>query len=81
MFKIIIFYELVFVVFWNVLYFANGDFNSWVGNQFLTAVYTFLSTMALGLTILYVMYISAKLSGFLDKIKKVKDPRRDVGNQ
>ena len=81
MFKIIIFYEIVFVVFWNVLYFANGDFNSWVGNQFLTAIYTFLSTMALGLTILYVMYISAKLSGFLDKIKKVKDPRRDVGNQ
>ncbi len=81
MFKIIIFYELVFVVFWNVLYFANGDFNSWVGNQFLTAVYTFLATMALGLTIVYVMYITAKLSGFLDKIKKVKDPRRDVGNQ
>lgn len=81
MFKIIIFYEIVFVVFWNVLYFANGDFNSWVGNQFLTAVYTFLATMALGLTIVYVMYITAKLSGFLDKIKKVKDPRRDVGNQ
>ena len=81
MFKIIIFYEIVFVVFWNVLYFADGDFNSWVGNQFLTAIYTFLSTMALGLTIVYVMYISAKLSGFLDKIKKVKDPRRDVGNQ
>ena len=57
MFKIIIFYEIVFVVFWNVLYFANGDFNSWVGNQFLTAIYTFLSTMALGLTIVYVMYI------------------------
>ena len=81
MFKIIIFYEIVFVVFWNVLYFANGDFNSWVGNQFLTAIYTFLATMALGLTIVYVMYITAKLSGFLDKIKKVKDPRRDVGNQ
>ena len=81
MFKIIIFYEIVFVVFWNVLYFANGDFNSWVGNQFLTAIYTFLSTMALGLTIVYVMYITAKLSGFLDKIKKVKDPRKDVGNQ
>ena len=81
MFKIIIFYEIVFVVFWNVLYFANGDFNSWVGNQFLTAIYTFLSTMALGLTIVYVMYISAKLSGFLDKIKNVKDPRKDVGNQ
>ena len=58
MFKIIIFYELVFVIFWNVLYFANGDFNSWVGNQFLTAAYTFLATMALGLTIVYVMYIT-----------------------
>ena len=81
MFKIIIFYELVFVIFWNVLYFANGDFNSWVGNQFLTAAYTFLATMALGLTIVYVMYITAKLSGFLDKIKNVKDPRKDVGNQ
>ena len=81
MFKIIIFYELVFVIFWKVLYFANGDFNSWVGNQFLTAVYTFLATMALGLTIVYVMYITAKLSGFLDKIKNVKDPRKDVGNQ
>ena len=79
MFKIIIFYELVFVIFWNVLYFANGDFNSWVGNQFLTAAYTFLATMALGLTIVYVMYITAKLSGFLDKIKNVKDPRKDVG--
>ena len=81
MFKIIIFYELVFVIFWNVLYFANGDFNSLVGNQFLTAAYTFLATMALGLTIVYVMYITAKLSGFLDKIKNVKDPRKDVGNQ
>ena len=81
MFKIIIFYELVFVIFWNVLYFANGDFNSWVGNQFLKAAYTFLATMALGLTIVYVMYITAKLSGFLDKIKNVKDPRKDVGNQ
>ena len=60
---------------------ANGDFNSWVGNQFLTAAYTFLATMALGLTIVYVMYITAKLSGFLDKIKNVKDPRKDVGNQ
>ena len=79
MFKIIIFYEIVFVVFWNVLYFANGDFNSWVGNQFLTAIYTFLSTMALGLTIVYVMYISAKLSGFLDKIKKVKDLEGTLG--
>ena len=65
MFKIIILYEVVFIIFWNVLYFANGDFNSWVGEQFLAALYTFLSTMALGLTVVYIIYVTAKLSGFL----------------
>ena len=81
MFKIIILYEVVFIIFWNVLYFANGDFNKWVGGQFLTAIYTFLSTMALGLTVVYIIYVTAKLSGFLDKIRNTKDPRRDVGHQ
>ena len=61
--------------------FANGDFNTWVGGQFLTALYTFLSTMALGLTVVYIIYVTAKLSGFLDKIRNTKDPRRDVGHQ
>ena len=75
MFKIIILYEVVFIIFWNVLYFANGDFNSWVGDQFLAALYTFLSTMALGLTVVYIIYVTAKLSGFLDKIRSTKDPR------
>ena len=78
MFKIIILYEVVFIIFWNVLYFANGDFNSWVGDQFLAALYTFLSTMALGLTVVYIIYVTAKLSGFLDKIRSTKDPRRAV---
>ena len=73
MFKIIILYEVVFIIFWNVLYFANGDFNTWVGGQFLTALYTFLSTMALGLTVVYIIYVTAKLSGFLDKIRNTKD--------
>ena len=81
MFKIIILYEVVFIIFWNVLYFANGDFNSWVGEQFLAALYTFLSTMALGLTVVYIIYVTAKLSGFLDKIRSTKDPRRDIGHQ
>ena len=75
MFKIIILYEVVFIIFWN------GDFNSWVGEQFLAALYTFLSTMALGLTVVYIIYVTAKLSGFLDKIRSTKDPRRDVGHQ
>ena len=81
MYKIIILYEVVFIIFWNVLYFANGDFNSWVGGQFLTALYTFLSTMALGLTVVYIIYVTAKLSGFLGKIRNTKDPRRDIGHQ
>ncbi len=77
MFKIIIFYELVFVIFWNVLYFANGNINSWVTNQFLTALFIFLTTMSLGFTMVYIIYISAKLSGFINKIKNIKDPRRN----
>ena len=64
MYKIIILYEGVFIVFWNVLYFANGDFQNWVGEQFLAALYTFISTMALGLTVVYIIYVTAKLSGF-----------------
>tara|TARA_Y100001970_G_C14092983_1_gene781062 strand:+ start:980 stop:1216 length:237 start_codon:yes stop_codon:yes gene_type:complete len=77
MFKIIIFYELIFVVFWNVLYYGNGNFNSWVSNQFLTAAYVFLSTMALGLTLLYIIYISIKISGLGLILKKLKDPRKN----
>ena len=75
MFKIIIFYEIVFIVFWNILYFANGDVSSWVTNQFLSALFIFLTTMSLGITLIYIIFISAKLSGFIHKIKNIKDPR------
>ena len=34
--------------------------------------------MALGFAAVYVIYITAKISGLLDKVKKIKDPRRDV---
>ena len=78
MYKIIILYEVVFIVFWNVLYFANGDFNDWVGEQFLAALYTFLSTMALGFTVVYIVYISAKMSGIINKLKKLQDPRKNI---
>tara|TARA_B100000700_G_scaffold146821_2_gene163604 strand:+ start:1793 stop:1909 length:117 start_codon:yes stop_codon:yes gene_type:complete len=37
-----------------------------------------MSTMALGFAIVYVIYITAKLSGILDKVTKIKDPRRDL---
>ena len=75
MFRIIIFYELAFIIFWNVLYFANGNVSSWITNQFLSALFIFLTTMSLGFTLIYIIYISARFSGFIHKIKNIKDPR------
>ena len=78
MYKIIITYELIFIVFWNLLYLSNSDVENWFTEKFLTAIFVFLSTMALGATIVYIIYISAKLSGFIDKLKKIKDPRKNT---
>ena len=75
MFRIIIIYELVFIVFWNLLYLSNSEVENWFTEKFLTAIFVFLSTMALGATLIYIIYISAKLSGFVNKLKKIKDPR------
>ncbi len=74
-FKIIIFYEVFFFVFWNILYYSSIGVENWFEEKILTAIFTILSTMALGFTLVYVIYISIKLTGFLDKIKSVKDPR------
>ena len=78
MFSIIIIYELVFIVFWNLLYQSNSGVENWFTEKFLTAIYVFLSTMALGATFIYVIYITAKASGFIKTLKKIKDPR--LGN-
>ncbi len=75
MYKIIITYELFFLLFWNILYFSRSGVEDWFTEEFLSAFYVFLSTMALGFCLVYVIYISAKLSGFIDKIKTIKDPR------
>ncbi len=75
MFRIILIYEFVFIVFWNLLYLSNSGVENWFTEKFLTALYVFLSSMALGVTMIYVIYISAKLSGFIEKIKNIKDPR------
>ena len=75
MFRIILIYEFVFIVFWNLLYLSSSGIENWFTEKFLTALYVFLSSMALGATMIYVIYISAKLSGFIDKIKNIKDPR------
>ena len=64
------------MLFWNLLYLSSSGVENWFSEKFLTAIYVFLSTMALGTTLVYVIYISAKLSGFIDKIKKIKDPRK-----
>ena len=78
LYKVIITYELIFIVFWNLLYLSNSDIENWFTEKFLTAIFVFLSTMALGATIVYIIYISAKLSGFIDKLKKIKDPRKNT---
>ena len=77
-FKIIIVYEIVFFLFWNFLYYSNSEIENWFETEILTAIYTILSTMALGFAIVYTVYITAKISGVLDKVRKIKDPRRDI---
>ena len=77
-FKIIIIYEITFFLFWNFLYYSNSGIENWFEKEILTAVYTILSTMALGFVFVYVIYITAKLTGMLDKIKAIKDPRKNI---
>ena len=75
MFRIIIIYEVVFILFWNLLYMSNSGVENWFTEKFLTAIFVFLSTMCLGATLVYIIYISAKLSGFVSRLKNIKDPR------
>jgi hypothetical protein len=77
-FKIIIVYEVSFFLFWNFLYYSNSGIENWFKTEILTALYTILSTMALGFVLVYIIYITAKLTGMLGKIKALKDPRRNI---
>jgi hypothetical protein len=77
-FKIIIVYEISFFLFWNFLYYSNSGIENWFETKILTAVYTILSTMALGFGFVYVIYITARLTGMLGKIKAIKDPRKNI---
>ena len=77
-FKIIIVYEILFFLFWNFLYYSNSGIENWFETKILTAVYTFLSTMALGFGFVYVVYITANLTGMIGKIKALKDPRKNI---
>tara|TARA_B100001250_G_scaffold317001_1_gene279439 strand:+ start:951 stop:1196 length:246 start_codon:yes stop_codon:yes gene_type:complete len=76
MYKIILIYEVAFLFFWNLLYYSNSGIENWFQEKILTAVFVILSTMLLGLTMVYIIYISAKMSGLIDKMKKIKDPRK-----
>tara|TARA_Y100000590_G_scaffold353072_1_gene405853 strand:+ start:243 stop:482 length:240 start_codon:yes stop_codon:yes gene_type:complete len=78
MFKIIIVYELIFFLFWNILYYSNSGIENWFEEKILTAIYVILSTMALGFTVVYIVYISAKMSGIINKLKKLQDPRNNI---
>ena len=77
-FKIIIVYEILFFLFWNFLYYSNSGIENWFETEILTAVYTVLSTMALGFGFVYVVYITARLTGMINKIKSLKDPRKNI---
>ena len=76
-FKIIIVYEVIFFIFWNFLYYSNPGVESWFKLENLTAIYTVLSTMALGFVFVYVIFITMKLTGVLNKVKTLKDPRKN----
>ena len=76
MFKLIVVYEIVFILFWNILYQSSSGIENWFQEKFLSAIFSVLSTMALGLSMTYVVYITLKISGISDKLKKIKDPRK-----
>ena len=78
MFKIILVYEAFFLFFWNILYYSNSGIENWFEEKILTAIYVILSTMALGFTVVYIVYISAKMSGIINKLKKLQDPRKNI---
>ena len=75
LYKVIITYELIFLLFWNILYLSNSDLENWFTEKFLTAIFVFLSTMALGTTLVYIIFISLKITGISKLLKSIKDPR------
>ena len=76
MFRLIVVYEISFILFWNILYQSNSGIENWFQEKFLSAIFSVLSTMALGFSIAYVVYLTLKISGISSKLKKIKDPRK-----
>ena len=77
MYKVIVTYELAFLLFWNILFMSNSGVENWFTEKFLTAIFVFFSTMALGATLVYVIFISLKMSGISKVLKNLKDPRKN----
>ena len=67
-----------FFLFFGIFYYSNPGVESWFKLENLAAVYTVLSTMALGFGFVYVVFITAKLTGMVKKIKSLKDPRTSI---
>ena len=63
------------------MYHSNSGIENWFEEKILSAIFTVLSTMALGFVVVYIIYISAKLSGVCAIINKIKDPRKDTNHQ
>ena len=77
LYKVIITYELVFLLFWNILYLSNSDIENWFTEKFLTAIFVFLSTMALGATLMYIIFVRLKITGISKVLKCIKVPRKN----
>tara|TARA_B100000965_G_C19262682_1_gene613701 strand:- start:30 stop:206 length:177 start_codon:yes stop_codon:yes gene_type:complete len=56
---------------------SNSGVENWFTEKFLTAIFVFFSTMALGATLVYVIFISLKMSGISKVLKNLKDPRKN----
>ena len=57
MFKIIIFYEIFFFLFWNIIYFG-ADLHDFARSESLAFIYYILSSMALGWVVVSVIRLS-----------------------
>ncbi len=76
MLRLIIIYEIAFVCFWNILYHSNSGVENWFEERILTAVFTVFSTMFLGFSLIYLIYVTLIITGIRDKLRNIKDPRR-----
>ena len=71
MFKVIIFYEIFFFLFWNIVYWG-ADLKDFAASESLAFIYYILSSMALGFVIVTVIRLS---------FGEIPDPRKVSNNK